>query len=72
LNVTALPAGEPMPFLTVYATGEARPNASILNAFEGQVMTNSAIVPAGVNGSIDVYAFKRTHVVVEVSGYFRR
>jgi len=72
LNVTALPAGSPMPFLTVYATGAPRPNSSILNAFEGQIMTNSAVVPAGMNGAIDVYAFRRTHVVVEVSGYFLR
>jgi hypothetical protein len=61
-----------MPFLTAYPTGQPRPNASILNAFQGQVVSNSALVPAGVNGAIDIFAFRRTHVVVEVSGYFAR
>lgn len=72
INVTALPNGNPMPFLTAYPTGQPRPNASILNAFQGQIVSNSAIVPAGVNGAIDIYAFRRTDVVVEVSGYFGR
>lgn len=72
INVTALPNGNPMPFLTAYPTGQPRPNASILNAFQGQVVTNGAIVPAGVNGGIEIYAYRRTDVVVEVSGYFGR
>lgn len=72
LNVTALPNENPMPFLTAYPANQPRPNASILNAFQGQIVTNSAIVPAGANGAIDVYAYRRTDVVVEVSGYFGR
>jgi hypothetical protein len=72
LNVTALPSGSPMPFVTAYPTGQVRPNASILNAFEGQIVTNSAIVPANAAGAIDVYAYRRTHLVVEISGYFGR
>ncbi|MBI4905769.1 MAG: hypothetical protein HY820_19200 [Acidobacteria bacterium] len=72
INVTALPDGNPMPFLTAYPSGQPRPNASILNAFQGQVVTNAAIIPAGTGGAIDVFAFRRTGVVVEVSGYFGR
>ncbi|MFN7936909.1 MAG: BACON domain-containing protein [Bryobacteraceae bacterium] len=72
INATAIPAGSPMPFLTLYPTGQPRPNASVLNAFEGQTVTNTAIIPAGANGSMDVYSFKRTRVVVDVSGYFSR
>jgi hypothetical protein len=72
INVTALPNGNPMPFLTAYPTGQVRPNASILNAFQGQIVSNAAIVPAGANGLIDIYAFRRTDVVVEVGGYFGR
>src|SRR5262249_8536823 len=72
LNVTALPSGNPMPFITAYPTGQPRPNASILNAFQGQVVTNSAIIPAGTNGAIDIYAYRGTDVIVEVSGYFGR
>lgn len=72
VGVTAIPNGNPMPFVTVWPTGQSFPNASILNAFQGQIVTNSSIIPAGTNGSIDVYAFERTHIVVEVSGYFGR
>jgi uncharacterized repeat protein (TIGR01451 family) len=72
VGVTAIPNGNPMPFITVWPTGQPFPNASILNAFQGQIVTNSAIIPAGANGSIDVYTFERTHVVVEVNGYFGR
>jgi len=72
LSATAIPNGSPMPFITVWGTGAPRPNASMLNAFEGQTVTGSAIIPAGTNGSIDVYAYLRTQVVVDVSGYFGR
>ncbi len=72
VNVTALPGGNPMPFLTGYPTGQPQPNASILNAFQGQIVTNAAIIPAGANGAINIYAYRRTDVVVEVSGYFGR
>jgi len=33
-----------MPFLTMWETAGNRPNASQLNAFEGQTVTNTAIV----------------------------
>lgn len=41
-------------------------------AFEGQSVTNSAIVPAGVNGAVHVFAFRPTFVSVGVYGYFGR
>ncbi|MBL8213628.1 MAG: DUF642 domain-containing protein [Bryobacterales bacterium] len=72
INVTAIPDGNPMPFLTAYPTGQPRPGASILNAFEGQTVTNFAIIPAGLGGQIDIFAYRRTGVVVEISGYFGR
>jgi hypothetical protein len=72
LNFTAIPGGSPMPFLTAYPTGQSQPNASVLNAFEGQTVTNSAIVPSGPGGQVNVYAYRPTHVVVELSGYFSR
>jgi serine protease len=61
-----------MPFLTAYPTGQTRPNASVLNAFEGQVVSNSVIIAAGTGGAIDVFAYRRTNVVVELIGYFGR
>jgi hypothetical protein len=72
IHVTAMPNGAPMPFITAWPTGEPQPNASILNAFEGQTVTNSAIVPAGNNGAINLYTYRQTHAAVEISGYFSR
>ncbi len=72
VNVTALPSGSPMPYLTAYPTGQSRPVVSFLNAFEGQVVTNSVIVPAGTGGAIDIYSYRRTNIVLEISGYFSR
>jgi len=72
LHVTAQPAGSPAPFLTLFPQGEARPNASMLNAFEGQTVTNSAIVPAGVSRGVEIYAYRATNVIVEWVGYFWR
>ncbi|MCC6342638.1 MAG: hypothetical protein IT166_10580 [Bryobacterales bacterium] len=72
INVTALPAGSPMPYLTAYPAGQPRPVASFLNAFEGQVVTNSVIVPAGTGGAISLYAYRHTNIVLEISGYFGR
>ncbi len=72
LHATAIPGGFPMPFLTVYPAGQPRPNASVLNAFEGQTVTNSTIVPAGAGDAIDVYAFRATSVLLELIGYFTR
>lgn len=69
LNVTAVPAG-PLGFLSVWPTGVARPGVSTLNSFEGRVVANSAIVPAGTSGSIDLYATNATDVVVDITGYF--
>lgn len=72
INATVIPGGNPMPFLTVWPSGQPQPNASVINAFEGQTVSSAFIVPAGANGSVDVYAFRQTHVVLEISGYFGR
>lgn len=69
LNLTAVPPA-PLGFLTVWPAGIARPLASTLNAMTGTVVANAAIVPAGTNGSIDIFATDPTHVVIDVNGYF--
>jgi hypothetical protein len=72
LNVTATPNGSALPFLTMWPSGNSRPNASQLNAFQGQTVSNSAIVPAGTGGSIDLFVFRKTNVALEVAGFFNR
>ena len=53
LNATVVPSG-PLGYLLVWPDGAARPLASTLNAFDGSVTSNMALVPA-TNGSVDCF-----------------
>ncbi len=68
-NVTVVPPG-PLGFITVYPTGQSLPNSSTLNDTLGIVLANAAIVPAGNNGSVDVYASNATDLIIDVNGYY--
>jgi hypothetical protein len=46
------------------------PLASTLNSIDGRVKANAAIVPAGSNGSISVFASDTTDVILDINGYF--
>lgn len=70
LNFAAVPGGTPLGFVTAWATGQAKPLASSLNAPTGTVTANAVIVPAGTLGSIDVYASDATNMVIDINGYF--
>ncbi len=54
---------------SVNVTGEAQPNTSTLNS-DGRVKANAAIVPAGTNGAISIYASNTTDLVLDINGYF--
>ena len=69
LNITVVPKGT-LAFLTVYPTGQTRPNVSTLNSFDGNITANAALVPAGFNGAIDVYVSDSTDVIIDINGYF--
>lgn len=69
LNVTVVPL-ESLGFLTLWPTGGGRPNVSTLNALDGQIVANAAIVRAGTNGGVDLYASDATDIVVDINGYF--
>ncbi|MBL8232600.1 MAG: hypothetical protein JNL98_29145 [Bryobacterales bacterium] len=69
INVTAVPPG-PLGFLTVWPSGQARPAVSTLNSWDGQVVPNAAIVPAGTSGEVSVFASNDTDVLIDVNGYF--
>jgi hypothetical protein len=68
LNVAVVPHG-PLGFLTIWPTGQPQPLVSTLNS-DGRVKSNAAIVPAGLNGSVSVYATDTTDLVVDIDGYF--
>jgi hypothetical protein len=41
-----------------------------LNSIDGRVKSNAAIVPAGSNGAVSVFATDTTDVVLDINGYF--
>ncbi len=69
LNVTVLPNG-PLSYLTLWPTGQNQPLVSTLNSWQGAVLANAAIVPAGVGGAISVYVTDSTDMVLDIDGYF--
>ena len=68
LNATVVPNG-PMGYLSLWPDGQNMPVVSTLNAYDGMVTSNMAIVPT-MNGSIDAYVDGLTHLILDISGYF--
>jgi hypothetical protein len=69
LNLTVVPLG-PLGFLSVWPSGQPQPSVSTLNSSDGRIKANAAIVPAGANGAITVFASDPTNVIVDINGYF--
>jgi hypothetical protein len=68
-NVTVVPLGF-LGYLTVYPSGQARPTTSTINDSQGIVLANAAIVAAGSNGAVDVFANNATDVILDINGYY--
>jgi hypothetical protein len=64
-----VPTDGPMGYLTLWPDTESMPIVSTLNAYDGFITSNMAIVP-NLNGSTDAYAAGQTHLVLDISGYF--
>jgi hypothetical protein len=56
-------------YLTLWPDGSNRPKVSTLNALDGAITSNTAIVPTS-NGEIDAYASDLTHLILDISSYF--
>lgn len=69
VNVTVVPQG-PLGYLTIWPTGQPQPVVSTLNSDTGTVVANAAIVPAGTNGSINIYVTSNTDVILDINGYY--
>ena len=70
LNVTAVPGGNYLGYLTVWPTGTPRPVVSTLNSFDGRIKADAVIVGAGTSGAVSFYPTDTTDVVVDITGYF--
>ncbi len=68
LNATVVPPGA-LNYLTLWPAGATQPNVSTLNADDGAITSNMAIVPT-TNGSIDAFAYNPTNLILDISSYF--
>ena len=68
LNATAIPAKK-LSFLTLWPQGAAKPLVSTLNAGDGFITSNLAIVPAQADG-ISLFSTDPTHLILDIFGYF--
>jgi hypothetical protein len=68
VNATVVPSSV-LGYLTLWPDGQSQPLVSTLNASDGAITSNMAIVPMS-NGIVDAYATNNTALVIDVSGYF--
>jgi hypothetical protein len=66
-NATVVPVG--LGYLTLWPDGASQPLVSTLNAIDGWISSNMAIVPS-TNGKVDAFASGITQLVLDISSYF--
>jgi hypothetical protein len=67
-NATVIPPGS-FGYLTLWPDGANQPLVSTLNAVDGLIASNMAIVPSR-NGKVDAFASALTQLVLDISSYF--
>jgi hypothetical protein len=70
VNIAVIPLGTQMKWLTAWDAGSPQPHASTLNDYTGQITSNSAVVPAGTDGAINIFVTDPTQVIVDINGYY--
>ena len=69
-NATVVPQGS-LGYLALWPDGQPQPVVSTLNAPDGAITSNMAIVPASTQGKIDAYAANGiTNLLMDISSYF--
>jgi hypothetical protein len=68
-NATVVPVGV-LGYLTLWPDGDTQPAVSTLNAYDGAITSNMAIVEAGNQGKVDAYASGTTDLIMDISGFF--
>jgi len=67
-NATVVPSGS-LGYLTLWPDPGSQPVVSTLNAYDGFITSNMAIVP-NTDGSVDSYVQGLTQLILDISGYF--
>jgi hypothetical protein len=68
VNATVVPSGT-LGYLTLWPAGQTQPQVSTLNAYDGVISSNMAIVPT-LNGSINAFAANPTQLILDLFGYY--
>jgi len=69
LNVTAVQDAS-LVYMTAFPAGLMTPNVSTLNAPQGNVVANAAILTGGTDSGVSVFASNNTGVLIDINGYF--
>lgn len=67
-NATVVPPAS-LGYLSLWPAGAAQPLVSTLNAIDGSLTSNMALVPT-TNGSISAYTSNLSQLILDISGYF--
>jgi hypothetical protein len=67
-NATVVPPGS-LGFITMWPQGQSQPLAATLNASDGAVTNNMAIVPT-TTGSVSIFPSQPAQLVLDIFGYF--
>jgi hypothetical protein len=68
VNATVVPSNT-LDYLTLWPAGQTQPQVSTLNAYDGVIASNMAIVPT-VNGGINAFATNPTQLILDLFGYY--
>jgi uncharacterized membrane protein len=68
--VVVVPTGKAVGWLAAWPDDTTWPGTVVLNAAQGGIIGNSAVVAAGVDGGIQVMATDNTDLVIDVNGYY--
>ncbi len=69
-NITAVPSGGGVGYVTVWPKGQPQPLVSTLNDPTGTIVANAAIVPAGADNATAVFPSNTTNLLIDTNGYF--
>jgi hypothetical protein len=69
MNATVVPPAS-LSYLTLFPAGSTMPIVSTLNAVDGSITSNAAIVPVSTNGWLSAFLSHRSHLLLDLNGFF--
>jgi len=68
--VSVTPLGQPVAWIAAWQDDMSFPGTVVLNALQGGIVDNSAIVPAGADGGIQILTTNNGDLVIDMNGYY--